>query len=95
MSSATEVTIQASAREVTGKGYARKLRRNGKVPAILNNKGQSIALELDPKLLSKAWQGGRQFHLELNGDTKLVKITDLQIDPIKRFVLHVDLTYAS
>lgn len=90
--SKTNVTIEATARTGTGKSYTRKLRAAGKIPAILNSKGKSTLLELDPKMLSRAWRdNGRQFNLTFNGKTSSVKITELQLHPVKRLALHVDL----
>ena len=92
MSNKNDVTIEATVRTGIGKSYTRKLRRNGKVPAILNSKGQSTMLELDPKLLPRAWRdGGKQFDLVLEGRTQRVEIKELQLDPVKRLCLHVDL----
>jgi large subunit ribosomal protein L25 len=87
------VTIEGKVREGRGKGDARKLRKAGRVPAVLNGAGKSTVLDLDPKLLSKAWKGGKTFNLTFGGQTKAVKITDLQIHPVKRLALHVDLAY--
>jgi large subunit ribosomal protein L25 len=88
-----EVTIEGTARNASGKGHARKLRRAGKVPAVLNGGGKTTMLALDPKLLSKAWLGGKVFNLSFNGQSQRVQITELQIDPVKRLALHVDLAY--
>lgn len=85
------VTIEATARTLTGKGANRKLRAKGKIPAVLYNHGKAETLELDPKLLPKAWTGGKKFNLSMNGSLSLVKIQELQIDPVKRLALHVDL----
>jgi ribosomal protein L25 (general stress protein Ctc) len=95
MTDTIEFTIEASHRTGTGKGYNNKLRRGGKVPAVFLNNGKSTLLELDPKLLPKAWkQGGRKFNMVLDGKTTPVKIHELQVDPVKRFCLHVDLMNA-
>ncbi len=95
MSEKTEksnVTIEGSARTATGKSYTRKLRKAGKIPAVLNSKGQSTMLELDPKMLPRAWKdGGKQFTLVFGGQTQRVQITELQLHPVKRVALHVDL----
>lgn len=92
MSDKTVITIEAKLRTRSGKAYTNSLRRSGHIPAVLNHKGQSTLLELDPKLLSKAWRdNGREFHLELDGKSKKVRITELQLDPVKRLALHVDL----
>jgi large subunit ribosomal protein L25 len=88
----SDVTIAATARTKSGKGNSRKLRAAGKIPAVLNGKGKSTLLELDPKLLSKAWLGGKKFNLDFNGKTTPVTISELQIDPVRRLALHVDLT---
>ena len=89
------VKIEGSLRNVTGKGYARKLRQKGLVPGvILSEKGKSTSIELDPKWLGKAYKNGKKFVLVLEGQEKDVHIKELQINPVKRSVLHVDLMYA-
>lgn len=94
MSEQKKFVIKGTLREKTGKTHTRKIRAAGMVPAVINHAGKSQVIELDPKFLSKAWkEGGKQFDLELNGTTKTVKITELQINAVKRVPLHVDLTY--
>ena len=89
-----QLTIEATKRTGTGKSYTHKLRAAGKVPAVLLEKGKSTLLELDPKLLSKAWKNNdRKFSLVFEGKTATVKIQELQIDPVKRHCLHVDLMH--
>jgi large subunit ribosomal protein L25 len=89
-----DINIEATERTQSGKGNSRKLRAAGKIPAVLNHKGQSTKIELDPKLLSKAWlNNDKQFNLTLKGQTKKVKITELQVHPVKRIAFHVDLAY--
>lgn len=87
------IEISATKREQTGKGYARKLRKRGLIPAVLLEKGNSTNLELDPKLLSKAYNcEGRRFELKLDDNsTRTVTIKELQLDPVKRWAIHVDL----
>ena len=92
MDDTVQITIEASTRVGTGKSYTRKLRRAGKVPAVLLEKGKSTLLELDPKLLSKAWKSNeRKFNMVFEGKTTLVKIHELQVDPVKRHCVHLDL----
>ena len=88
-----EIIIEASKRDGSGKEYARKLRAAGKIPAVLNHKGSSTKIELNPKFLSKAWLRDKTFTLDLAGEQKQVLIKELQLDPAKRRALHVDLTY--
>jgi large subunit ribosomal protein L25 len=93
MSGNLDITIEATERTQSGKGNSRKLRKAGKVPAVLNHKGQSTKLEMNPKLLSKAWlNNDKMFNLSVNGQTKKVKITELQVHPVTRIAFHVDLS---
>jgi len=95
MSEQTTVTIEAQLRTGSGKSYTNKLRRAGKIPAVLLETGKATNLEMDPKLLPKAWKfGGRKFNMVLDGKTIPVKIQELQVDPVKRHALHVDLMKA-
>lgn len=95
MSESIDVTIEAALRTGTGKSYTHKLRRAGKIPAVLLEQGKATTLELDPKLLPKAWKnGGRKFNMVLEGKTIPVKIQELQLHPVKRVALHVDLMKA-
>jgi large subunit ribosomal protein L25 len=87
------ISIEGSKRDIKGKGAARKLRANGKVPANILQAGKATSITLDPKWLSRAWQNGKTFNLVLDGETKEVRMHELQIDPVKRTALHVDLMY--
>ncbi len=94
MATDTSVTIEATERKETGKTYARKLRKASKVPAVLLENGKCTMLELDSKLLPKAWQSqGHQFQLKIGTSVKTATIKELQIHPLKRHALHVDLMY--
>lgn len=86
--------IEAKLREQTGKGYARKLRASGLIPGNILENAKSTPIELDPKWLSRAFkQDEKKFELSLNGETKTVFIKEIQIHPVKRQALHVDLMY--
>lgn len=87
------ITIAATRREQTGKGYARKLRRAARLPGVVLERGQSTAIELDPKLLGKVWQRGKRFVLQLDGKARNAVLKDVQIDAVKRTPLHVDVMY--
>ncbi len=87
------MTIVATRREGTGKGYARKLRQADKLPAVVLERGESTAIELDPKLLAKVWQSGRRFILQLDGATHNALLHEVQIDAVKRTPLHADIMY--
>ena len=77
---------------VRGKFYTRKARAAGWLPANLIGKGKSQPIEIQPKLLEKAFMyGGRKFELDFGGKKQMVKVHELQLDPVKRTPLHVDL----
>lgn len=88
-----QITIEATTRTGTGKSYTRKLRKQGKVPGVILDKGKTTLIEFDPKLLHKAYQSEKTFALTLNGTEKTVRIHELHVDPVSRAPLHVDLMY--
>ena len=79
--------IAVSTREATGKGGARKLRRDGRVPGILYSKQENLALTVDlgefNKLLRRASAGNALLDVNVEGG-KQVKalIKEIQRDPI-------------
>ena len=90
-----EVTIQAEARPGTGKGVARKLRAVGKVPAVLYGRGMDpVAVAVDRMSLIRAFKtdAGRNvlIDLKIDGDTHLTLARELQRDPVRGTILHVD-----
>ena len=90
-----EVTIQAEARPGTGKGVARKLRAVGKVPAVLYGRGlEPVAAAVDRMSLMRAFKtdAGRNvlIDLEIEGDTHLTLARELQRDPVRGTIVHVD-----
>ncbi len=93
-----EVSIAVTQREESGKSANRKLRAEGKVPAVVYSKGvDPLKLSLDPVVLDRKIRASHAgintlFDLEgegqLNGRTVMVK--ELQRDPVKGTVLHAD-----
>jgi large subunit ribosomal protein L25 len=89
--------LEFSLREGTGKGSARATRRQGLVPAVVYGKGMtSCAVTVEPKALKKAisTEAGWNTLITLAGDGpfagKIVILKDLQVEPIRRTVLHAD-----
>ncbi|MGM0555066.1 MAG: 50S ribosomal protein L25 [Myxococcota bacterium] len=98
MASQTKPTLDASVREGRGKGTARKLRANGKVPAVVyGNDVDSTALSLDldefEEVLETSSGHNTVFELALDDGTTYehVIMRDYQVHPVKRSLLHVDL----
>jgi large subunit ribosomal protein L25 len=90
----SEVRIAAEPRTEFGKGGARRTRRAGKVPAVLYGHGQEPRhIALPARELLHAFKGGANvlLTLELDGGTELALPKDVQRDPLKGTLDHVDL----
>jgi large subunit ribosomal protein L25 len=91
-----QFVVGAESRNDQGKGASRRLRRAGKVPAIIyGGKGEPSNITLDQlKLLNIV--GDERFYssivtLKLDGKDQQVIIKDVQMHPAKNAVMHVDL----
>ncbi|HJQ19012.1 MAG TPA: 50S ribosomal protein L25/general stress protein Ctc [Gemmatimonadaceae bacterium] len=88
-------SLNASPRSDKGKGVARKLRASGKVPGVIYGHGrepQSLtvdAREFD-RLAERVRITSTVIELALDGRTARTLIRELQRDPIRRHVLHID-----
>lgn len=89
----SEVRIAAEPRTEFGKGGARRTRRAGKVPAVIYGHGRDpVHVSLPGHDLMLALKAPNVLlNLELNGSTELVLPRQVQRDPIKGFLQHVDL----
>jgi len=94
---ATETNIlEAQPREGGNKNDARRVRRGGKVPAILYGAGKdALPVSVDPRQVSRILhsQTGYNtiFDLTLDGERTKAMIVDWQYEPIKGSLLHIDL----
>ena len=95
-----QVSLAAQARSGNGKGEARSLRRQGRVPAI------AYGAELDPTPISvDSLELYHALHtdagsnailrLDVAGDTHLALAREIQRHPVRRDVLHVDFVTVS
>jgi len=90
-----EVTLEAQARPGTGKGVARKLRAAGKVPAVLYGRGvppEPVAVDRMALMRAFKTDAGRNVLIDLlvDGETHLTLARELQRDPVRGSILHVD-----
>jgi large subunit ribosomal protein L25 len=93
-----EVTLEVTRREATGKEVAKKLRRDGKVPAVVyGGHREPVAITVDRKsvseLIQKSEHGIRSvFLLKMAGSDQQrhAMIKELTIDPISRRMTHID-----
>ena len=88
-----EVTIVAEARTEFGKGAARRIRRADKIPAVLYGHGTDpvhITLPGHETLLALR-TANALLSIELDGGAQLALPKQVQRDPIRRTIEHVDL----
>jgi large subunit ribosomal protein L25 len=90
------VKLVAQKRVETGKGQARRLRKAGKLPAVVYGRGDTEVLTVDAKELLLIRQSGGEntiIDLEIGGDTPemcSVILREVQIDPVSRAQIHAD-----
>lgn len=85
--------LVAEARTEFGKGAARRTRRNNQIPAVLYGHGTApvhVALPGHQTMLALK-QSNALFEIELDGTTQLALAKDVQRDPVKNVIEHVDL----
>ena len=89
----TNVEITAEPRTDFGKGAARRLRRSGNVPAVIYGSGMELThVALDEHSIDLALRKPRVvLNVNYGGTTYLTKPRDVQRDPVKRNLEHVDL----
>ncbi|HVE71336.1 MAG TPA: 50S ribosomal protein L25 [Thermoanaerobaculia bacterium] len=93
-----EVSLEVTRRESTGKEQAKKLRRDGKVPAVVyGGHKEPVAITVDRKavtdLVTKSEHGVRSvFLLKMAGSDQQrhAMIKEITIDPISRRMKHID-----
>src|SRR5262249_7960532 len=98
MATATEKNIlEAQPRTAGNKNDARRVRRSGKVPAVLYGAGkEALAVSLDPRQVARILHSetGHNTIFELTmdgGERAKAMIVDWQYEPIKGALLHIDL----
>jgi large subunit ribosomal protein L25 len=89
------IAIKATARPRAGKGVARAVRREDKVPGVIYGEKQApetIALDYNElwKLVNKGKFLSSVFELEVDGKKTKVLPREVQLDPVKDRPLHVD-----
>ena len=93
-----EVSLEVTRRETTGKEQAKKLRRDGKVPAVVyGGHKEPVAITVDRKavteLVTKSEHGVRSvFLLKMAGtdQQRHAMIKEITINPISRKMEHID-----
>lgn len=82
-------------REAKGRGSSRRLRKAGEIPAVVYGRSGTNPLAINQKDFSALWRsldGGASL-IEISddqGNTRLTTVKDMQMDPIKDTILHID-----
>lgn len=89
----SEVKLVATARSEFGKGAARRLRRAHQIPAVLYGHGTDpvhVTLPGHQTMLALK-HANALFAIELDGKTTLAIAKDVQREPVRNIIEHVDL----
>jgi large subunit ribosomal protein L25 len=90
-----EAVLEATKRETRGKNNARRVRAEGRIPAIVYGGKETAAVSVDPKTLLRILHSDSGLNtlialkLEGEGDTRVL-VRDYQVDPVTQKPLHVD-----
>jgi large subunit ribosomal protein L25 len=99
MATATQVTLieaHPRAEKQRGKNEARRLRSQGRIPAVLYGaQKQAVPVSVDPKQITRILtsESGHNtiFDLQVGNEKTKAMIVDWQYEPIKGRLLHIDL----
>jgi len=91
-----DITVEATPRQSRGKNEARRMRRQGSVPAVLYGGGKaSLVLTLDSRqitqILNSATGHNTIFQVAVGGERDAAMLVDWQFDPLRGHLLHTDL----
>jgi large subunit ribosomal protein L25 len=90
----SEIKLAATARTEFGKGAARRLRRAHQIPAVLYGHGTEpvhVALPGHETMLAVKGAANALFEIQVDGTPVLALAKDVQRDPVKNVIEHVDL----
>ncbi|QYH36857.1 50S ribosomal protein L25/general stress protein Ctc [Salinibacterium sp. M195] len=85
--------VVTDARESFGKGAARKLRAAGKIPAVIYGHGtEPVHVSLPGHAIGLILRKSNQIlDLDINGKSQLALVKDVQKDPVRQIIEHIDL----
>ena len=89
-----ETKIKAESRTEFGKGAARRIRRDDKIPAVIYGHGNDPVHVILPghQTMMALKHGGANalLALDVDGSEQLALTKDVQVDPIRRVIEHLD-----
>ena len=87
--------ITAEKRTEFGKGAARRIRRDNKIPAVMYEQGEpAVHVTLPGHVTMMALRHGGAntlLDIDVEGESQLALVKDVQVDPIRRQIEHIDL----
>lgn len=91
----SEVTLTAASGRAVGSSDSRRLRREGSIPAVVYGMGsdpRSIQVKYGDFRAAMSTDAGVNalIRLEIDGESDFTLVTDLQRDPVRRDVTHID-----
>jgi large subunit ribosomal protein L25 len=89
-------SLTTELRTNTGNGPARRVRARGMIPAVFYGRGiEPVSLSVAPKDLTHAlttpYRRNALLKIEIGGETHIALVRELQVHPVTRKPLHVDL----
>jgi len=93
MSTETDTKVIAETRENFGKGFARRLRAAGKIPAVIYGHGTTplhVALP-GHQVALLVRRANVVLELQVDGKEQLTLVKDVQKDPVHQIIEHIDL----
>lgn len=93
MSTETDTKVHAEVRENFGKGFARRLRAAGKIPAVIYGHGTEPVHVALPghQVALLIRRANAVLELDVNGKQQLTLVKDVQKDPVHQIIEHIDL----
>ena len=93
MPTETDTKVHAELRENFGKGFARRLRAAGKIPAVIYGHGTDpVHVALPGHQVSLLIRRANAvLELDVNGKEQLTLVKDVQKDPVHQIIEHIDL----
>ncbi len=93
-----QIQLTGNIRETRGKKFAKQMRAAGQVPAVVYHRGdEPVSIAVSNKEISKILNAHAGENILINltiekakKKTRAVIIKEVQQDPVKRFILHVD-----
>lgn len=92
-----QTTLTVARREERGQNASRRLRRSGRIPAVVyGGEGESVAISVDEKTVTQVLRSERGVNTLLtlefdgSGDTCQALLREIQREPVREALLHAD-----